>query len=259
MRYPSTLLLVCSVAACSAALASPLPRSEEIEAALEAAPAHLRAAAGVYVLEADGYHLARPSRNGFHCLIEREVPGAFEPKCFDAEGTDTLLPIIVFRAAQRAQAVPDDDIDRAVAARFARGEFVPPRAVGICYMLSNRNVVVTDFAARSVARVGPRLMFYAPYMRNADLGAVPDLDSRVMVAQEGSQAAMIVVPVVSAERIRTYYLSPDALTPLTRLPVAADTDAPRRESLHSPKRDDCDAPPHAKCRIETPRRVSPMP
>jgi hypothetical protein len=259
MRYQTTVLLICSVVAASAALPAPLPKSEEIEIALEAAPAHLRAGAGVYVLESDGYHLARPSRNGFHCLIEREIAASFEPKCFDAEGTDTLLPIIVFRAAQRAHAVPAADIDRAVAARFARGEFVSPRGVGICYMLSTRNVVVTDRTSRSVARVGPRLMFYAPYLRNSDLGAVPDLDSRVMVDQEGSQTAMIVVPVVSAERIRTYYLSPDALTPLTRLPVTADADAPRRESLRNARRDDCDGTARDHCRIEAPRRVNPMP
>jgi hypothetical protein len=259
MRHPTVLLLLCSVGACAAGIPATLTAPEEIDIALEAAPEHLRATAGVYVLESNGYRLARASRNGFHCLIDHEIAAAFEPKCFDAQGSATLLPVILFRAAQRAQNVAETDIDRAVAARFTRGEFAAPDAIGICYMLSTRNVTVIDRASDRVARVGPRLMFYAPYLRNSDLGAVPDLDSRVMVTQEGSQVAMIVVPVVSAERIRTYYLSPDALTPLTRLPVTADADAPRRESLRGSARRNCESGARGKCRIEAPRPVSPMP
>jgi hypothetical protein len=258
MRHPLAWILL-SATTSSAAVPASLPQTEEIDVALEAAPDHLRAGAGVYVLEAGGYRLARASRNGFHCLIEREMPTAFEPKCFDAEGSDTVLPVILFRAEQRARGVVEGEIDRAVTARFDRGEFVSPRGVGICYMLSTRNVVVTDRASHAVARVGPRLMFYAPYIRNADLGAAPAMDSRVMVTQEGSQSAMIVVPVVSAERIRTYYLSPDGLTPLTRSPAVADADAPRRESLHDSVRASCAAKGRRRCRIEPPPPVNPMP
>ncbi len=50
-----------------------LSESEEIRISLEAAPAHLRDDAGVYVLESSGYRLARASRNGFHCIIERII------------------------------------------------------------------------------------------------------------------------------------------------------------------------------------------
>src|SRR6185295_11444293 len=129
-----TASILFSAASVAATATSPLPEPEEIAAALEAAPEHLRAGAGVYVLEKDGYRLARASRNGFHCLIDRDLGIAFEPKCFDIEGSDTLLPVIRFRAERRAHDVAERDIDRLVAARFARGEFVAPRRVGICYM-----------------------------------------------------------------------------------------------------------------------------
>jgi len=192
-----------------------LDEMDEMRLALEAAPAHLRDDAGVYVLEGTGYRAARASRNGFNCLIERELPTAFEPRCFDAEGSATLLPVALFRAAQRARGVPRAAIDREVAARFRRQEFSAPRRAGVCYMLSPQNVVVVDRAAQKVQRVGPRLLFYAPNLGSADLGATPDLEARLLVTDELSAGAMIVVPVASARRTRAHYFSPENQGPLS--------------------------------------------
>src|ERR1043165_4843235 len=80
-----------------------LVESQETAAALEAAPEHLRPDAGVYVLDSTGYRRARASRTPFNRLLQRETGGAFEPRCFDAEGSATLLPVIFFRAEQRAR------------------------------------------------------------------------------------------------------------------------------------------------------------
>ncbi len=199
--------------------------------ALEAAPAHLRDEAGVYALEASGYRLLRASRNGFHCLIERETADAFEPRCFDDEGSATVLPVALFRAEQRARGVAQSVIDREVADRFRRGQFIAPRRVGICYMLSTHNVVVVDRGADRVQRVGPRLLFYAPHLSNAAVGATPDLESRLLVIDEQSATAMIVVPVVSAKRTRSNYFSPGSTSPLSRSRSATLPDAAPRHAL----------------------------
>jgi hypothetical protein len=192
-----------------------LVESQEVAAALEAAPEHLRPDAGVYVLTSMGYRRVRESRNGFNCLIERDLPGAFEPRCFDAEGSATLLPVVFYRAEQRSRGAMRAYIDREVKERYQNGEFIAPRRVGICYMLSTRNAVVDG---DKVSRVGPRLLFYAPNLSNADLGSTPDLESRMVVADEASAAAMIVVPVTSTRRTRVNYLSPDDMTPLSQTP-----------------------------------------
>jgi hypothetical protein len=202
-----------------------LSESEEIRISLEAAPAHLRDDAGVYVLESSGYRLARASRNGFHCIIERIIATAFEPRCFDAEGSETLLPVVLFRAELRARGAKRAAIEREVAARFQRGEFSAPRRVGICYMLSTHNVVVVDGESRRVQRVGPRLLFYAPNLGSADLGATPDLEARMLVIDENSATAMIAVPVVSAKRTRANYLSPEGASPLSRSVTTAAAEA----------------------------------
>jgi hypothetical protein len=118
----------------------------------------------------------RESANGFNCLVTREIPAAFEPRCYDAEGSASLLPVLLFRAGQRAKGATGADIDREVEARYSRGEYFAPRRVGVCYMLSMRNIVVVDRSISLVGRVGPRLMFYAPNLRYEDFGATPDLD-----------------------------------------------------------------------------------
>ena len=68
-----------------------IEREREIAEALAAGPTTIRGQAGIYVLTSAGFELVRDSGNGFHCLVERSQPGAFEPQCFDAEGSSTLL------------------------------------------------------------------------------------------------------------------------------------------------------------------------
>jgi hypothetical protein len=175
--------------------AAVMPEADEISIALSAAPEHLRAAAGVYVLRAAGFVRIRESHNGFTCLINRELPDSFEPECFDAEGSATLVPIIVYQAELRAQHHSAEEIGRAVGLGFASGRFRAPARTGICYMLSARNVVVMDRKTGRVGAVGPHLMFYAPYSRNAEFGATPGLEAHFLIADEGTPFAMAIVPV----------------------------------------------------------------
>ena len=233
-HYSSGLLLALCAGVASGAADKPtpaMPEAEEIQAALEAAPSHLRDEAGVYVLDSTGYRRVRESANGFNCLVTREIPAAFEPRCYDAEGSASLLPVVLFRAGQRAKGVTGAEIEREVAARYTRGEYFAPRRVGVCYMLSMRNIVVVDRAISLVGRVGPRLMFYAPNLRNEDFGATADLEARFLVADEATQASMIIVPVVSARRARTFYYAPEALSPLSESRVSASVDERPVDSL----------------------------
>jgi hypothetical protein len=172
-----------------------LPEAEEIQAALEAAPPHLRDGAGVYVLKPAGYVCVRESRNGFTCVVERSVASSFEPECFDAEGTETVLPVVLYRAELRAKGESLSDIDHAVGDAYMSGRFRAPRRTGICYMLSTKNVVLVDRDSGKVGPAPPHLMFYVPYLKNADFGATPDFASHFIVADEGTPTALLIVPV----------------------------------------------------------------
>ena len=117
----------------------------------------------------------------------------------DAEGTRTLLPRALKVAELRAQGKSPDEIKRLVAEAFAKGVFQPPTRPGVDYMLSTENLVPNTKGI--VAPFPPHVMFYGPYLTNADLGLDGELGSDgnpvgpAFVAAEGTPYALIIVPV----------------------------------------------------------------
>lgn len=169
-----------------------MPRDEEIAAALEAGPASITDRAGVYVLEATGYVRVRDSGNGFNCLVTRSVAGAFEPQCFDEEGSATILLEVLLATELQARGKSKAEVDQAVAAAYAAGRLRAPSRPGINYMLSPRNRVPVDDQG-TVRPYRPHVMFYVPYLTNQALGAGPG--SPVFVIGEGGPRAYAIVPV----------------------------------------------------------------
>ncbi len=175
----------------------PLPRGEEVREALAACPESLQAGVGVYVLTSTGFELERKSANGFHAIIQRSQPGAFEPECFDAEGSATILRMVLMKSELLMGGASQDEIDLAVGKAWASGELSAPSRPGINYMLSEHNKVPID--AETVIPYQPHVMFYAPYLTNADLGAEPMGSAPVFVVNEGMPNAYVIVPVGSGE------------------------------------------------------------
>ncbi len=171
-----------------------LPREREIAAALAAGPASIAEGAGVFLLSEKGFVLERPSRNGFHCLVGRDQPGAFEPQCFDAEGSETLLQATLLEAELRARGRSAAEVARAVADGYASGRLRAPRRAGINYMLSRENRVPVDDEG-AIRPYRPHVMIYAPYLGNADFGGAADGSSPVFVIKEGRPGAYLIVPV----------------------------------------------------------------
>jgi hypothetical protein len=208
-------LLICSAAAAGLAVsASPaaqptqsagsqvpklMDRQKEIALALSSCPASVASKAAVYVLEKSGYVKARESQNGFTAIVQHALPNSQDPQCMDAEGTRTFLPRYLKVAELRAQRQSPEQIRRFVADAFAKGIFQAPTRPGIDYMLSKENL--TPNARGGVVPFPPHLMFYAPYLTNADLGLDGTLGpdgnpvGPVFVAGEGSPHALIIVPV----------------------------------------------------------------
>jgi hypothetical protein len=118
----------------------------------------------------------------------------------DAEGTRTHLPRILKVAELRAQGKSREEIQRFVADAFAKGIFQPPSRPGVDYMLSTQNLVPNEKGI--VVPFPPHVMFYAPYLTNAELGVDrtdlgPDGNphAAAFVAGEGTPHALIIVPV----------------------------------------------------------------
>lgn len=174
-----------------------LTAAEEMRIALSAAPDHLREGAGYWALEEDGYVLARETQNGFTCIINRDHPLNRKPTCYDAEGTRTILPKVVFVGNLLMRGTPMADVSAEVQEGFASGRFIAPEKPGVAYMLTDE---IRNFNP-GTGQVGtfPRhLMFYAPNLTNADIGAPqgrdPDAPWLPFIAYQGPHGFMIVLP-----------------------------------------------------------------
>src|SRR6516165_5082743 len=172
-----------------------MDRQKEIALALSACPPTVATKAAVYVLEKSGYVKVRDSQNGFTAIVQHALPNSQDPECMDAEGTRTFLPRYLKIAELRAQGKSREEINRVVADAFAKGIFQPPSRPGVDYMLSTENIVVVDAEKGIVAPFPPHVMFYAPYLTNADLGSDGSPSGPAFVAGEGTPHALIIVPV----------------------------------------------------------------
>lgn len=76
---------------------------------------------------------------------------------------------------------------------FAKGVFQPPAKPGVDYMLSTENL--TPDGKGGIVHFPPHVMFYGPYLTNADLGSDGNLAGPAFVAGEGSPHALIIVPI----------------------------------------------------------------
>jgi len=170
-----------------------MDRQKEVGLALSACPPSLASKAAVYVLEESGYVKVRDSQNGFTAIVQHSLPNSQEPRCMDAEGTRTHLPRILKIAELRAQGKSVEEIKSYVANAFAKGIFQPPTRPGIDYMLSTENLVPNDKGV--VVHFPPHVMFYGPYLTNADVGSDGNPGGQVFVAGEGTPHALIIVPV----------------------------------------------------------------
>jgi hypothetical protein len=185
-----------------------LPRELEIELALSAVPANLRAGAAVMVLQRGGYVDARKGTNGFTCLVRRmgAVPGNFydgiNPVCWDAEGVKTVFQSVLDEVKMIEEGVPAAKVRERIAEGWKSGRYKPP-GPGVSYMLSP----VFHFHVsngRAISYV-PHTMFYAPFRTDADVGADGNPLGYVPYIQApGLGSAVMVVPVGERERARIY-------------------------------------------------------
>lgn len=152
-----------------------LPREQEIELAVSAAPEHLRKEATVFVFGRQGYEKARSGTNGFTCLVNRDGAQSgdytLRPTCWDMEGGNSIVPVMLRVGELLAQGKTAAEIKRDVDAGFSDGRFREPRKTGIAYMLSGD---VKQFDAKTGKIVSrdfpPHYMIYAPGVTNADIG-----------------------------------------------------------------------------------------
>lgn len=147
--------------------------SKECEMALatSAAPKHMREAAGIYVLGASGYERVRESGNGYECIVERNHHSSIVPQCFDASAVKANLQVILDEGELLRGDYSFEEIDARRQQALASGEY-PVAGFGLAYMISAYNYVY-DYDRETLLNIAPHLMFHAPNLTGADIGADP--------------------------------------------------------------------------------------
>lgn len=191
-QMPTLLTFCLGIMAASApgqaseATLKPMPAELETSYALSAAPPQLRDKATVYLLDpGKGYELSKQGTSGVTCIVQRTSwehvelrDDIYIPLCYDAIGTRTYLKYIMDVAAMRAEGMSAVAIKDEVEKRYADGTYKVPDKAGVSYMVAPimRTVGPPDMKIHTMPM--PHVMFYAPFITNEDLGAVPDLTDR---------------------------------------------------------------------------------
>lgn len=207
---------------------TPMPEALEIRFALSALPTALRDDATVYVLDpAKGYRVARKGTSGVECLVERTPwemgelrDDVYVPLCYDAAGASTLLKVKRDAAELRARGMSGAALKADIEKRWKDGTYRAPDKAGLSYMVAPlmRAVGPPDLHVHTM--VMPHLMFYAPGLNNADIGAKPNLADPAslmspFVDRQGSDAQTYIIQMIGeAEKAKIVSTQRDLLRAL---------------------------------------------
>ena len=201
-----------------------MPESLEVRYALSAAPPHLRAGATVYVLDPSvGYVVNRQGTNGVSCIVvrtdwqfaDREFrDDVIWPVCFDAEGAKTLMQDYVYAAELRARGMNAKEVHLEVTKRFGTAASPNPARVGIAYMIEPiMRTIFTEKPEPATLNM-PHYMFYAPNVKDADIGGNPFSQHPFMLSMSPGRDDYIIVMVGEKEKAAILDASKDLLTDL---------------------------------------------
>jgi hypothetical protein len=167
-----------------------LDREREIALAKSAGLPPWNEEATIYVFGPKGYSKAQEGTNGFTCIVGRSDPGTRWPVCFDAVGTETILPRYIREAELRLLGKTEEEVREDTARRFLTGEYRAPSRTGISYMLSKEAITSNG---TELVLAPPHLMIYAPNVKGEEIGAVAGHPHSPLALFEGDPHGYIIV------------------------------------------------------------------
>lgn len=188
-----------------------MPESLEARFALSALPPHLRDAASVYLFDPDqGYVLQRKGTNGFSCFVMRTEwmwpqlafrDDIFVAMSYDEEGTKKMMPVWTDVAKMRIRGLSPKQAHDEVIKRFDNGTYQKPARTGISYMIAPLQRTYPAPNSAEIATLSlPHYMFYAPNLKDADIGGKPFSSYPFVVQQSPGQHDVIILLVGEAEK-----------------------------------------------------------
>ena len=179
MRTSKTIALSLTLLGAGAALAqSPTPQgastpviaippaSEQVAAALLAAPNDLRASATVLGYAADGKLVTlRKGTGALICLADDPKQEQFHVACYHR----ALEPFMARGRALRAQGITGDRVDTVRFKEIRSGKLAMPKSPAVLYTLTGP-AGSYDAATNSAAKARPLFVVYIPYATPQSLG-----------------------------------------------------------------------------------------
>lgn len=172
LRIQKTSLLLGVWASSSLAIAAELrgySESCEVALALSAAPKHLWAEAGVYVLRDRGYEQVRAASNGFDCIVERNHRDSVIPQCFDSQSAGANLAVILEEGELLVGESSFESLSERRSNKLAAGDYPQP-GPGVAYMISDYNFIY-NYQQGAMLKAAPHVMFHAPNLSSRAIGA----------------------------------------------------------------------------------------
>ena len=170
-----------------------LPREQEIALARSAAPASVSANARVLLFTDTGFVIGDNGAGNVTCIVNRSWPASLEPHCFDAEASESILPMEIERTMLYHRGHGEAEVERAIGEGLLNGRFHVPRRPAMSYMMSDAQQLIGD-DGRPAGHWRPHIMVYYPYLTNAAVGLQQSPDMTVgMVSDEGRADASLVI------------------------------------------------------------------
>ena len=202
-----------------------MPESLEARLALSALPPHLRDGATIYLLDpAKGYIVNRRGSNGLSCFVMRTEwmwpqfafrDDIFVPMSYDEEGSAKMMPVWTDVAQMRARGLPPKQVYEEIMKRFGNGTYQKPARSGISYMTAP---LMRSYPAPNATEVvtfsGPHYMFYAPNVKDADIGGKPFSQYPFILTQGPGPHDVIILLVGETEKAKILADSSDLLKEL---------------------------------------------
>ena len=202
-----------------------MPESLEARFALSALPPHLRDGATTYALDPQrGYVVDRRGTNGFSCIVMRTEwswpqlafrDDIFVPICYDDEGSKKMLPVWMDVAKLRAQGTGPKQVYEETMKKFHNGTYQKPARAGISYMIAPlMRTYPSPDATEVVTMSMPHYMFYAPNVKDSDIGGKPGSPYPFALPQGPGPHDVIILLVGQAEKTKILADSADLLNEL---------------------------------------------
>jgi len=202
-----------------------MPESLEVRFALSAIPPHLRERATTYTLDpSTGYVVNHDGTNGFSCIAMRTEwswpqlafrDDIFVPICYDEEGSKKMLPVWMDVAEMRIRGLSPKQVFDEVMKKFESGSYQRPSRSGISYMIAPLMRTYPAPNATEVTTMSlPHYMFYAPNLKDADIGGKPGSQYPFILPQGPGPHDVIILPVGETEKATIVSQSKDLLDEL---------------------------------------------